>query len=196
MSSGKPKGEREMKKNAPKKCKALEQIVKGVLKEIRKGKAAKPSVPGTVTAYQAMDNLSNKKNPEEGRLEYQIAASSAAIATKAMGDDIGSCVVKSVKDKPIMGRDPDSPDTITNCGNVFEASVVCSFGKIWVNISCMLEFMTQLELGCGRSAYITDFESKGIDAPLKFTAIFRIGTPAKAAKPVKKARKQVKKAKK
>lgn len=157
-----------------------------VIDEIFKG-LTKLKVPGTVTVYQAIDKLSNKINSGDDRKEYQIAAKAAAKTSKMIGNGIGELGVSSVREKPIMGRDPDSPDVITNCGNVFEVIACSSFGGTWINIAGMIDFIHNLQIGCGTDAFLTDYESKGIGAPITFKVIFRIGTPGKEEKKAKKA---------
>lgn len=177
------------KTKTTKKSKSGASVIDEIFKGLRAYNKTETKVPGTVTVYQAMDKLSNRINPDDDRKEYQIAAKAAAETSKMLGDGIGELGISSVIDKPIMGRDPDSPDVITNCGNVFEVIACSSFGGAWINIAGMIDFIHNLQIGCGRDAFLTYFESKGIDAPLTFKVIFRIGTPGKEEKTSKKTKK-------
>lgn len=178
------------KTKTTKKSKSEAAMIDEIFKGLRAYNKTETKVPGTVTVYQAMDKLSNRINPDDDRKEYKIAANSAAKTSKMLGSGIGELGISSVREKPIMGRDPDRPDIITNCGNVFEAIACSSFGDTWLNIAGMIDFIHNLQIGCGRDAFLTDYESKGIGAPLTFKVIFRIGTPGKEANTAKTAKKK------
>lgn len=170
-----------------------------------------PTVPGTVTAYQAMENLSKNKDQEDRQQEYQRAKGAvethaqkcARIAAeriektlkgrKSGGDGAAInafCRETEVKECACYGVEPDRPNTVSNCGNYYQASVTISAGNPETNVKKMLEYAKALEKACGRKAFIKHYESKGLDAAIHFDVAFRIGKPQKTTKPSRSANKK------
>lgn len=170
-------------------------------KEIKEGKYVPVSErPGTVDVYKAMENLSNAKANDAAETPSKKCARIAAEriektlkGKKAGGEGVkvnAFCLVHEVKDCVCFGVDPDRPDTVSNCGSYYQASVVISAGSPEINVSKMIEYSKVLEKVCGRQTFIKQYESKGLNEAVNFKVVFRIG---KLPKVTKKAKKNAKK---
>ena len=170
-------------------------------KEMKEGKYVPVSErPGTVDVYKAMENLSNAKANDAAETPSKKCARIAAEriektlkGKKAGGEGVkvnAFCLVHEVKDCVCFGVDPDRPDTVSNCGSYYQASVVISAGSPEINVSKMIEYSKVLEKVCGRQTFIKQYESKGLNEAVNFKVVFRIGKLHKVAK---KAAKKAKK---
>lgn len=166
-------------------------------KEMKEGKYVPVSErPGTIDIYKAMDNLSKAKADNAAETPAKKCARIAAerIQKTLKGKMAGGegvkinalCLVHEVKDCACFGVDPDRPDTVSNCGIYYQASVVISAGSPEINVGKMIEYSKVLEKVCGRQTFIKQYESKGLNEAVHFKVIFRIGKLPKVTKKAKK----------
>lgn len=184
---------KEMRKDD--KSKLLEDVLSKVLSEIQDGggvKGVPPSVPGTVTIYEAMDHLSKKAEGLAETPEHRCARiAGEKVENKLKGKKSGFsgcgnfCYVYDVKDCACFGVDPDRPDTVSNCGAYYQASVIINTGGPEVNFYNMMEYAKELGKTCGRQTFIKQYQSRGLNASIQFQVVFRIGKP-KNVKPAPK----------
>ena len=165
-----------------------------------KSGSTEPKVHGTVTVYQAIENLSKSRAVKADETPAQKCARIAAEriektlkGRKSGGDGAAInffCRETEVKECACYGVEPDRPNTVSNCGNYYQASVTISAGNPETNVKKMLEYSKALEKACGRKAFIKHYESKGLDSAIHFEVAFRIGKPPKTTKPSRHANKK------
>ena len=122
-----------------------------------------PATPGTVTVYEAMENLSKPKCNVEDAAErcVKLAVDRTAKSMKKeykVPNDCCHCKAWDLKTEAVMGRDPDNPEVISNCGNVYVARASVSFLNWRNNLHAVEKFMSELEKNAGREAFITSME--------------------------------------
>ena len=136
--------------------------------------------PRTVNVYEAMNNLANPRANVEDPVEKIVHAcvdhTEKSIRKKfKLGKWEGRCTVWDLKSEAVMGRDPDRPDVISNCGNVYVSMAAADFESWRASLSAIEAFMSELERRTGREALITYM---GIEASsVRWGFMFRVGKP-------------------